>query len=83
VTVEELERPYDCSYWANRKLCQIVSQLSTEHGVHHRGQVALLLRALGFTPGDFDVLFYDAEKGSAVAWERVSRLKPAPTTDLL
>jgi uncharacterized damage-inducible protein DinB len=28
------------------------------HGVHHRGQVALLLRALGHTPGNFDVLFY-------------------------
>jgi uncharacterized damage-inducible protein DinB len=28
------------------------------HGVHHRGQVALLLRQLGYTPGNFDVLFY-------------------------
>jgi uncharacterized damage-inducible protein DinB len=169
MTVQELERLYDYSYWANRKLFQIVSQLSTEqftqtvagsygsvrntlvhvlsaewgwldrcggarrgpalkpedyptaqavidawnavevhvreflsnlkdedlarvveytsprgekrsgvigpllqhgaiHGVHHRGQVALLLRALGHTPGNFDILFYDAEKGSAAAW---------------
>ena len=29
------------------------------HGVHHRGQVALLLRLLGYTPGNFDILFYD------------------------
>ncbi len=28
------------------------------HGVHHRGQVALLLRALGQPPGNFDILFY-------------------------
>ena len=28
------------------------------HGVHHRGQVALLLRSLGYTPGNFDILFY-------------------------
>jgi uncharacterized damage-inducible protein DinB len=28
------------------------------HAVHHRGQVALLLRALGYAPGNFDFLFY-------------------------
>jgi uncharacterized damage-inducible protein DinB len=38
------------------------------HGVHHRGQVALLLRALGYTPGNFDRLFYDAENRSVLAW---------------
>jgi uncharacterized damage-inducible protein DinB len=32
------------------------------HGVHHRGQVALLLRVLGRTPGNFDMLLYDVEK---------------------
>ena len=31
---------------------------AANHGVHHRGQVALLLRGLGFTPGNFDILFY-------------------------
>jgi uncharacterized damage-inducible protein DinB len=35
------------------------------HGVHHRGQVALLLRVLGQAPGNFDLLFYDAEKRAA------------------
>ena len=36
------------------------------HASHHRGQVALLLRQLGHTPGNFDILFYYAEKaGSA------------------
>jgi uncharacterized damage-inducible protein DinB len=28
------------------------------HGIHHRGQVALLLRSLGYVPGNFDILFY-------------------------
>lgn len=32
------------------------------HAVHHRGQVALLTRVLGFAPGNFDYLFYIGEK---------------------
>ena len=28
------------------------------HGVHHRGQVALLIRELGYTPGNVDFLIY-------------------------
>jgi len=32
------------------------------HAVHHRGQVALLLRMLGHAPGDFDVVIYDEER---------------------
>jgi uncharacterized damage-inducible protein DinB len=32
------------------------------HGVHHRGQVSLLLNMLGHPPGNFDVLEYDLEK---------------------
>jgi uncharacterized damage-inducible protein DinB len=28
------------------------------HGIHHRGQVAILLRLLGYVPGNFDVLSY-------------------------
>jgi len=38
------------------------------HGVHHRGQVALLLRVLGYAPGNFDIVFYYAEKHGAKAW---------------
>ena len=29
------------------------------HGVHHRGQVAMLIRMLGHTPGNFDLVFYE------------------------
>ena len=28
------------------------------HSIHHRGRVTLLLRALGHTPGNVDMLFY-------------------------
>src|SRR5260370_29773869 len=28
------------------------------HAIHHRGQVALLLRSLGQVPSNFDILFY-------------------------
>lgn len=32
------------------------------HGIHHRGQIALLVRMLGRSPGDFDFLFYAYEQ---------------------
>ena len=39
---------------------------AANHGVHHRGQ-ALLLRLLGCTPGNVDILFYYGEKHGASA----------------
>lgn len=33
------------------------------HSVHHRAQVALLVRMLGSEPGNFDLLFYHAVMG--------------------
>jgi uncharacterized damage-inducible protein DinB len=35
------------------------------HGVHHRGQIALLLRMLGHAPGNFDLLLYDIDRQAA------------------
>jgi uncharacterized damage-inducible protein DinB len=35
------------------------------HGVHHRGQVSLLLRELGVAPGNVDVLIYDIEQATS------------------
>ena len=35
------------------------------HAAHHRGQVALLLRMLGYTPGNFDLLIYAVERSAA------------------
>ena len=37
------------------------------HAVHHRGQVALLLRTLGYAPGNFDLLLYVGDKRNAPA----------------
>ena len=37
-------------------------QHAAVHAVHHRGQVALLLRTFGYVPGDFDVVIYAEEK---------------------
>jgi uncharacterized damage-inducible protein DinB len=43
-------------------------QHSANHAVHHRGQVAVLLRELGYVPGNVDLLFYDAERHHVSAW---------------
>jgi uncharacterized damage-inducible protein DinB len=37
-------------------------QHAVHHGVHHRGQVSLLLRLLGYSPENFDILLFFAEK---------------------
>ena len=41
---------------------------AANHGVHHRGQIAILLRELGHTPGNFDILFYYAERRGVRVW---------------
>ena len=40
---------------------------SATHGVHHRGQIALMLRMLGFAPGNVDLVLYfdEAPAGGA------------------
>jgi len=43
-------------------------QHAAAHSIHHRGQVALLLRMLGYTPGYFDMLIYYAEKRGVPGW---------------
>lgn len=44
-----------------------IMQHAVMHSVHHRGQVALLLRELGYIPGNFDFLFFVAEGRGPVA----------------
>lgn len=41
---------------------------TANHGVHHRSQIALLIRMLGHTPGNVDILFYYAEQRGVPAW---------------
>ena len=41
-----------------------ILQHAVIHAVHHRGQIALMLRELGHAPGNFDFLFYAAERPS-------------------
>jgi len=41
---------------------------AASNAIHHRGQVALILRTLGYTPGNSDILFYGAEKRGVPAW---------------
>ena len=43
-------------------------QHAANHGVHHRGPVALLLRLLGYAPGNLDILVYYADKLGVPAW---------------
>jgi uncharacterized damage-inducible protein DinB len=43
-------------------------QHAANHGVHHRGQVALLLRMLGLEPGNVDMLIYDADQRGVRGW---------------
>ena len=47
-------------------------QHAAMHGVHHRGQVALLLRVLGHTPGNLDWVIYCGEPRAAAAGARQS-----------
>jgi uncharacterized damage-inducible protein DinB len=42
----------------------VLLQHAANHSVHHRGQLSLLLRMLGYNPDNFDILLYFAEKHS-------------------
>jgi uncharacterized damage-inducible protein DinB len=41
---------------------------AANHTAHYRGQIALLLRELGYTPGNVDLLYYYSEKRGVAAW---------------
>jgi uncharacterized damage-inducible protein DinB len=62
---EDLARNVEFAIGGSEKRSMPLGELlqhAANHGVHHRGQVSLLLRLLGHNPDNFDILFYHAEK---------------------
>ncbi len=67
---EDLARNVEFTIGGGLKRSMTLGQLlqhAANHGVHHRGQVSLLLRLLGFSPDNFDILIYFGEKQLAKA----------------
>ena len=61
LTDDDLTRIVEFALPGSQKRSMALGELmhhAAIHGVHHRGQVALLLRLLGKTPGNFDILFF-------------------------
>lgn len=59
----DLMRLVEFSFVPGQRYRMTVGQMlqhAAIHSIHHRGQVALLTRMLGHTPGNFDALFYYA-----------------------
>lgn len=62
---EDLARNIEFSFGGGEKHSMPLGELmhhAANHAVHHRGQVSLLLRLLGYNPDNFDLLYYYAEK---------------------
>jgi uncharacterized damage-inducible protein DinB len=58
---EDLDRVVEFAFGGGPKCAMRLGDLLHHagiHGVHHRGQVAVLLRSLGYVPGNFDILLY-------------------------
>lgn len=66
---EDLQRVIEYDLGGGPTLAPVGELLehAANHSVHHRGQLALLLRVIGVPPGNVDLLFYDAEKHAAGA----------------
>jgi uncharacterized damage-inducible protein DinB len=68
---EDLSRNTEFALGAGPKRSMPLGELmhhAAVHAVHHRGQLALLLRVLGYTPGNFDIVIYYGEKHGAPAF---------------
>jgi uncharacterized damage-inducible protein DinB len=67
---EDLVRKIEFSFGESEKYSMPLGELlhhAAIHGVHHRGQVAMLLRLLGRAPGDLDIFVYYLVKGASSA----------------
>ncbi|MBN9121967.1 MAG: DinB family protein [Planctomycetes bacterium] len=61
---QDLDREVEFTIGGAKKLSMPVGELlqqAATHGVHHRGQMSLLLRLLGYSPENFDILLYYIE----------------------
>lgn len=68
---DDLARPieYEGSGGAERSMpLGELMHHAANHAAHYRGQTALLLRELGYAPGNVDLLFYYADKRGISAW---------------
>lgn len=66
----DLRRTVEFSFGRKPKYAMPMGEVMNHaaiHGVHHRGQVAAMLRTLGHDPGNFDLLSYYAELAPATA----------------
>lgn len=69
LTDDDLQRVIEFTLGPTGKRAMPMGELlqhGSTHGVHHRGQVALLLRVIGVPAGNFDLLFYDADRRAGV-----------------
>jgi uncharacterized damage-inducible protein DinB len=65
---EDLHRTVEFTIGTGARMAMRLGELlqhAAIHGVHHRGQVALLLRSLGYAPGNFDILLYFEARAEA------------------
>ncbi len=66
---EDLGRTVEFSLGGPRQAIPLgaLLQHAACHGIHHRGQVALLVRSLGHVPGNFDLIFYRARPSDSAS----------------
>ncbi len=62
---EDLGRSVEFTLGGDKRRSMLLGELLRHgaiHAVHHRGQVALLLRLIDYSPGNFDMLFFFGER---------------------